>query len=103
MSAKDRFEANQGILARQRLDLVTELMERDDGRAFLWWIMDEGRHERAPFIRDPLEAAYYEGAKNFCYRLQALIRSAGLGPYALMLQEALVEKLPDAGEETEEY
>lgn len=86
------IETKFAVKQRKREDTVRELLSSQHGREFLWWLMEEAHVEAREFAPEPYVMFFRAGRRDAGLALQSLIRSADIGLYATMLQEALAER-----------
>ncbi len=71
---------------------VKSLLEHENGRKFLWWILEQGRIASNPFTNNALSTSFNCGEMNVAQKV--LDRIIGVNPagYAQMVQEKANER-----------
>jgi hypothetical protein len=70
---------------------LRSLLSSREGRAFIWWLLQQGRAQDQPFRADPYLTAFACGELNVGQKILARVTSVDPGAYVKMQQEQLNE------------
>lgn len=71
---------------------VLACTQSHEGRALLWWLLEQGRVNTQPFSRDPYTAAFNCGELNVGNQVLARIIEVNPEGYLTMMKEKQVER-----------
>lgn len=88
----DKAERRRQVAAlkaeKTRRDLLlTELLDRPDGREFIWWLLQIGKYGAQPFAIEPTVMAFACGELNVGQQIFAAVIEASPGGFLRMQQE----------------
>lgn len=71
---------------------VGSLLEHENGRKFLWWVLEQGRIAGNPFTNNALSTSFNCGEMNVAQKVLDRIIDVNPAGYAQMVQEKANER-----------
>lgn len=71
---------------------VKSLLDHENGRKFLWWVLEQGRISGNPFTNNALSTSFNCGEMNVAQKVLDRIINVNPAGYAQMVQEKANER-----------